>query len=534
MTDFIGKVKRSSIYTLIGSAWARAAVFIVTWLLIKKLSPEEYGIYNLLLATTAYLSVVSSLGLVHAFRRYLPEFFQRKEYSQFLWTVKFGQKFQATFAILSILVIVLLFDKIGPFFQIGDYFNHFLIFAIGTVFLFQAYLLEHVLEAMFLHKYVLYTHIIHSLIRLLFLCIIFYLGYGILQVFIIDSIANIALFGLCTLFYRLNAVHKVGPEGQHQHFSKTHVLKRVFRYSGFSVFNEIGKNFLDISTDLFVIAHYLGPSALGNYAFAARIGAMIEPLMPTRMLATVVEPVFFARYAQSGDKKELDRMFRFLSKLNAFLVFPVFTLVAIFGEEIIQYVFDRKYLDAYSVMVVLFIYFMPLAFPVALPLKAVEKPEMVLIGKFSSIYNLIMDIVLVQFWGIVGVAIATSSSIILKKIFEYAMSRKYAGITFPWGSILKVSLNCLVVGALGIWAKQFVHDIFSLVMVCLLTVPVYLGLSYISKIFLEEERNLMNKLIGRPVFTSDRRMVPENLARSITNKTVRQSLSNFDLDKLGH
>jgi O-antigen/teichoic acid export membrane protein len=111
-----------------------------------------------------------------------------------------------------------------------------------------------------------------------------------------------------------------------------------------------------------------------------------------------------------------------------------------------------------------------------------------------------LGIILIQFWGIIGVAIATSSSIILKKIIEYSMSRKFAGITFPWIGILKIILNCFIMGVLMIWAKQFVNSILSFIILGILGAFLYLGISYVNKIFLPEERSLINKMIGKSYF----------------------------------
>lgn len=494
----INKIRSSSIYTLLWKISGHAAGFLATWLLVTQLSLEEYGIYNLLLGTGTYLSVVSSFGLISAFRRYLPEFGQNKEHHKFLWTVKSGVVFRVIAATMIVLVIVLFYDEIGHFFQIESYRNYFLLFAFGLLLMLQAELFECALEALFLHKYILYANLSYTFLRLALLCFIFYLGYGLLEVLLVEFISYLVLLGLCLFYFWKSCVQTI--KKKIEKFSKTHLLKRLLRYSGFSFFNEAGAVFIDISTDFLVIAHYLGPQALGYYSFAARIGRISSKFFPSRIMRTVIVPTFFARYGETGDKKELNKMFRFVSKVNAFFVFPIFSLVVVFGRQIIQYVFDPQYTDAYPVLLILLIHYIMLVFPVALPLQAVEKPEMVLIAKVSSIYNLIMDIILIQLWGIIGVAVATSSAMILKKGIEYAMSKKYVGITIPWVGVTKILFNCLVACIIGIWTIQFIDSIFSLIIVCFLTLIVYLFISYVNKAFEEEERNLINNLIGKPYF----------------------------------
>lgn len=496
----IQKAKVSSIYTFLGTIWSQLAGMFIVWLLVKKLSVEEFGIYNLLLGTSGFLGIASSLGLIPAFQRYLPEFFQKKEYSKFLWTVRFGLAFRVGASVISIAVILLFFDKIGPFFKIDDYLLYFTIFAVGLFFNLQATVIDRALQAMFLHKYVVYANFCYEFIRLCLFCFFLYLGYGLYEVLLIDLFTYLGLLGLTYYYYRLNRPRDMEIEKYAKDFSKQVLLKRVFRYSGFSLFNDIGRRVLDVGLDFFVVSHFLGLSALGYYAFAARIGRVISQWLPSRALRTVVMPVYFARYAELNSKNELNKMFHFLTKLNLFLILPVFTIGAIFGKEIIKYVFDPKYLNMYPIMILFFIHYLMMAFPVAIALQAIEKPEIILIGKFSAIYNIIMGIVLIQLWGIFGMALATTSAMILKKAFEYTMSKKYAGITFPWVGIFKIGLNCCISGYLMVWAKQYATSTLSLAFVCILALFLYLGISFLNKAFLPEERSIVNKMIGRQCF----------------------------------
>ena len=494
------KVKLSSIYTILGQSIDRIGVVFITWLLVRELALEEYGIYSLLLGMTAYLSTITSFGLIPAFRRYLPEFIRKNQIAEFLWTVRFVQLFRAVAAIIVISVILFFFDEFGAAFQISGYLKFFIIFAIGIFFFLQTELLRSIMEAMFLHKYITYSHFIYVLFRLVVLYIIFHYQYGLMYVLLTDLAAYVILFAIASCFYIRNNPKKRWSGHSKREFSKSGLMKRLFRYSGFSFFNEIGKNFIDISTDFFVISHFLGPGPLGYYAFAARIGSIIANMLPSRILRGVILPAYFSHYSGSGSKAELDRMFKFITKLNAFICFPIFAIVGVLGENVIRYIFDPKYVTALPVMLILFVHFLTLVFPFAMPLEALEKPEVILISKFSSIYNLIMDIILIQFWGIIGVAIATSSSIILKKFFEYHMAKKHAEIRLPWRSLAKIFANCGIVSAIGLWSNLYIDGVPSLLSTGFLLGILYLLFSFLNKPFLAEERVIINKMIGRNYF----------------------------------
>ena len=190
MTKTIKKVKISSIYTIFGKMWQQVAGVIIIWLLVNKLSVGEFGIYNLLLGTSAFLSIVTSFGIIPAVERYLPEFFQKGEIGKYSWTIKLVFTFRICAAIISISVILIFFDWIGPFFSL------------------QAELFQRSLEAMFLHQYAVYAFSVYLFLRLIFLFVFLYLGYGLFQVLLIDLFTHFVLFALYYYCHTINYYEK--------------------------------------------------------------------------------------------------------------------------------------------------------------------------------------------------------------------------------------------------------------------------------------------------------------------------------------
>jgi len=500
LTELSKKIRKSTIFVSFGKIFEQVLNIAITWILIRFLSVNEFGIYNLFLGIATYLAIFSSMGLRPAFSRFLPEFYQKKEFSKFLWTVKTGQILRSILFLFVILVIFIFYEPIGSFLKIRDYREYFLIFVSGYFFLLHARLLQHVLESLFLHQYLVYSNVLYLFLRFLFLISLIFIGFDLKSVLIIDIISSSFFAGILFLFYHRKGVTQLKNTKFSNSFSRKKLFKRIFRYGGFSAFNDIGKNFLDISTDFLLISFFLGSPAVGYYAFSARVGRLVSRWLPSRMLKTVITPAFFAKYTASGDKKDLNIMFTFLSKLNAFFFFPVFTLMIVFGKEIIEYVFDPKYLDSYAVMVVLFLHYILLVFPMALPLQAIEKPELILIAKVASIYNFILAIILLKFWGILGVAIATSSAMLIKKYLEFQMAKRYAEITFPWRGILIILWNCIIIAILAFFLRPYITNIFLLVLISGLIFIFYFMISYFFKNFSEMERQIVNKIIGKNLF----------------------------------
>lgn len=493
------KVKKSSVY-LFGKVAEQISGLIITWLLITRLTMEEYGIYNFLISFSVYFGIFSSFGLVSAFHRYFPDFFQRKSNSPLFRIIKFGMLFRVLTLSVVILLIYMFFDEIGQFFQIENYFQHFLLFSIGAIFLLQANFLERILETLFLHKYVAYANIVHTFIRFSCLVPIFYLDLGLLYVIWAEFIANLALLTIYYFYYKLNTNLKTERSKRARHFWKFSSLKQYLSFSHLSFLNEVGAVLVHISTDFIIIAHFLGAIALSKYAFVVQVSYLISKFLPTKILKSLIIPIYFSRYIESANKLELDKMFHLISKITAFILFPILTLMVVLGKEFISHVFDPRYLDSYSVMIILCIYYIILSFPVSLPLQMIEKSEVMLISKLALFYHLVMSILLVQVWGIAGVALSTTSAVLLKKVFEYFASKKYIRITFPWADIFKIILNSLVVGLLAYWVRPFITNLITLVITCLAIGMVYMWISIHNMAFIREERKLINQFFGKPYF----------------------------------
>jgi len=180
----------------------------------------------------------------------------------------------------------MMFDAIGAFFNISNYFSHFLIFSVGTIFLLQANFLERILETLFLHKYVAYANIVHTFIRFSCLLPIFYLDLGLLYVIWAEFIANLMLLTIYYLYYKLNANLKIERGKRSRYFSKFSSLKQYLSFSHMSFLNEVGAVLVHISTDFLIIAHFIGIVALSKYAFVVQVSYLISKFLPTKLLTS--------------------------------------------------------------------------------------------------------------------------------------------------------------------------------------------------------------------------------------------------------
>jgi len=279
-------------------------------------------------------------------------------------------------------------------------------------------------------------------------------------------------------------------------------MKRFLRYGGFSFLNQIGGVALNVSTDFFVISVFLGPAAVGIYAFANKIITLFSRYLPNTVLQDVITPAFFTKYAQSGDPRDLGKMINLLIKLKVFFFFPFTIGIIMLGDKMVFHIFGEKYLNSVAPLCIVAIFTAMGACltSIGLILKATEKVEILLYGKIFAVYNLIGDLIVVKPFGILGIAAVTSSAVLFEKLFYYIYARKYTNLQLDWGGLFTILVNSLLMGLLLYPLRTMITDIYKFILATLIGSAGYAIIAYFNKGFSSEERGLMNKVITKPVF----------------------------------
>ena len=491
------KVRQSSFYMIIGKLVTPIIGFLISIYIIRKLSVTEYGIYNMLLAVMGYIGLFSSLGLPSIFQRYIPDFNEEKKVSNLKKLITQGSLLRVVLSALFVLFVILFSNQVGRFFKIEDWTGYFKIFSLGIIFSLESSLLSIALTSLFLHKYFVISNTLYVVLRAGILYFLLKLGFGLNGLIIGEAICYGILMIMFILFYnfRFAKLNKVNGKERFP-------LKRLARYGGYSYFNEVGTTILSVSTDFFVISAYLGPSAVGIYAFANKLMQMLTRWMPHNLVREVIKPTFFTRYTQTKNINDLEKMFNLLSKFSIFFIFPLITGIFILGDKIILFIFGAKYISSLQIVwiVAFFAAIQSFTFSVGLVIRAIEKIHVVLLSKMFAIYNLIGDVLVVKHWGITGIALITSSAVLFRSFFVFYFARRYTGLSFDLKGVLVISLNSVILGLFFYFARPFIVNTQSLIVSAILGIVIYLLISHFNKAFTEQERKIINRVLPKPYF----------------------------------
>ncbi|WP_437224683.1 oligosaccharide flippase family protein [Planctomicrobium sp. SH661] len=258
-----------------------------------------------------------------------------------------------------------------------------------------------------------------GIVRLLLTLLCLHEHYGLITLALIFFFVTVIEHGASAYYaYRQVPTLSVGPW-----HTRRDVMKECF---GFSAFNAIAlfAEYLIFFTDTVVIGIILGPLAVVPYQIGLRIAQMIQ--IPIAQIAEAVLPKAGELHARS-QQHELGRLVAKGMGL-AFLLSGGFLIGATyFNDLLIRTWIGKEYADSNTVLVLL-VASQLVALPMMVARKALLGTGKVrlqaLIDLFEALLNLVFSLILIRFWGIVGVAWGTVIPLILVELFvllPYAM-----------------------------------------------------------------------------------------------------------------
>lgn len=496
MQDFQEKIKQNAKYILLQKLIITIINILIIIYIVRKLTIIDYGLYNLLYALIGYLTLFSSMGLLNVFQRFIPEYYAKKEYSKVKILFKYGIIIRFMLAVIFIIILLIFGNFLNHLFKIDNFNEYIKFFLFGIILFLEVQVVEVTLSSLLHNKSIMISYLIATIFR------------AIITYFLLER--NTGLKGLLlaeTLFYALLLVIQLffyysSFSLKHSSSDKTVSIKRLLRYSGFSYLDEIGWTILDVKTDFFIISSFLGPTMVGLYAFANQFIESVSKVMPFKIMRPLIRTVFFSKFSENYGIYQIIQKFNLLTKFIAFISFPIFLGIIVYGDKIIMHLFDSKYLPALHLLWIFagFMMIISLQFPLQLVVQAVEKVEISFYSKIFSIYNLIGDLLVVQLFGILGVALVTCSARLFQFIFIFWHIRKFVPLTIDLQPLAKIFVNSLIMMAVLYLVKNFVNNTITLIVCLALGLITYLSSSFVNKSFFVEEREIINKLLPRPIF----------------------------------
>lgn len=496
--DSLKSITKGTSIIFIGTIIASIIGLINQFLLGRILGPTDYGLFSIGLSIMTILCVFPHFGLGPGLTQYIPYNIKKKKYKKVKNAIIFSIKFTSIVGLITSILLFIFSDLIAIYIFNNEELGVIIkAFSISLTFWALHNNIGALTQAFKKPKYYVYIeNLLMPLIQVSVLIVLSIIGYklfGAVIAFILSSI-------ITALSYIYLAYSKFikSLKCQENHLERDKTSSELLRLSFPLFLAGFTYTFMQYP-DKLILGAFTNSFEVGLYSAALTISSLL--LLIYSAFSFNFRPILSEHYARKN--------FEDMSKLNSsctkwiFLItFPLVFYVIIYSKDIVELIYGNLFLDASVPLSIL-------AVGVAVTgLTGLTGETLISIKKtkqnfyselIGAISNIVLNMTLIPFFGILGAAIGTSLSIIIKNgssfLFVYN-TMKFNPYNWDYLKIIIYSITPLIL----------IYYIFSqylkLKLAFLIAIPlfilIYLGILFITRFFDEYDMfiiiNILKKL----------------------------------------
>jgi O-antigen/teichoic acid export membrane protein len=407
-----------------GNVFGKGTKFIIIILLTRILGANLFGIYTLGETIVLFFSQFASLGLNQGALKYISAFRGKGDKQRIKGTFLSASFF--SFSAGAIFGILLFFysQQISIFFDTPELSQVLKIFSIALPFLSLSLVFSSSTRAFKTMKYkVIGGIIVRDLVQLLFILLFLFLGYKILGMIWAYVFGLVA--GILTLFYFFK---KLFPEIIFNKVKAIFENKKLFSTSLPLMYVGI-LGFLISWTDILMIGYFLPSEQVGIYKVVFRVSSLI--IIFSGAFLSIFSPIV-SEYYHKNKLKELNEIFKIITKWVSLLSLPIFLIILISPREVLN-IFGSSFVIGVVPLLIISLtqLFNAFTFGVGASLAMTSYHNInAKISTFVVVLNIVLNYLFIAIlnMGIVGAAIATATSLFFINIFRLFFAKRKLGL----------------------------------------------------------------------------------------------------------
>lgn len=346
---YTGKRFRKAIqHFLLGRAAQSLTSFILTLWLVRLLGASDYGAYMVLWGMVEMMVPLSSLGMLEAVRRFLPELAVRGEPEALKKFVAWMTLIRLAIMVVWTLVIAVFWVEITTWLGFSELQQNATLLGLGLIitvlgFRYAAEMLECLLE----QRWSQLTHAFMPLGRLLGVAILVMIeSITLEQLLWVDLIVAFICFMLCEYFL-IRKLQNLSGSGNLR-VSAYEIANFAWHMAGVNLCRAVAS----MGALRILVARVLGLEIAGMYAFLQQLLIIIGRYLPANLLANIIRPMLISRKV-AGDYEIVGQGIALLWKSNLLIIALSMIAISIGGDEIIALVSGGRFTDAGLFMLIM-------------------------------------------------------------------------------------------------------------------------------------------------------------------------------------
>jgi O-antigen/teichoic acid export membrane protein len=406
------KIAKGTGIIVIGTIIGMLFGFVSRVIIIRYITQTEYGIFSLALVLTSIFITISTLGLQEGATRYIAYFRGKKEEGKVRGVISSSIKIALVASIIFSLILFLSSDIISTnIFHSSELSTPLKIFS-ATI---PLTVLIGIFTSFFrgfdrVEPNVYFQNILRSFIYISFLAGAILLGLSFLGV-LYAYLASLAITCIAFAIYTIKKLPlpafsvKKGADA-HAATAITPIGKELLLFS-FPLLAVAMLNMIMSWTDILMLGYFKTPDVVGLYNGALPLARLIP--MTLTSVGFIYVPIVSGLYSKKLIG-EMGRTYQVLTKWIFSVTIPLFFILFLFPETVLNLLFGMNYIQAASALRILALGFMFHAFLGlnGLSLMVMGKTRFLMLNSLSgAISNVVLNVALIPIFGIVGAAFAS-------------------------------------------------------------------------------------------------------------------------------
>lgn len=479
---------------LLSYAFSFIIAFLITPIMLDQLGKTGFGFWSLI-GSLIGISTFFDLGLSSSLKRFLPLYEVRGDKEKYYQTVVMSCAIFCVCCLVFILFAFLLRHIIFDNFAQGIAYETFLfvysVVAIDFAIQLPMRVVVGFLESKLEYDSLAIVELGKSLVRGAGIYGVLHYGMGLESVASVCLGTNLLGHIFLFLYFRLYHWHKIVNK-QFRAFN-TEILPELASYSWINFLGSL-TDIVKFRLDDFVISRSLGLSLVTPYAVSMKLTNYFDEFVSLVMGQTV--PVF-SRLDTLGERKSLMIAFTMLTKISTAISVYIGGVLLIFGKLFLDRWIGTSANEAYPVLAILSVAFVvSLAqYPMGNLMKGISRHGILLVCNIiEAIANIVLSLVMVQYYGILGVALGTAVPMIISRLLlqPYLFCKLVGLTTFAsyYRNIFSPSLlmSIFLMGICWILITPFIDATYpSLFLGAIATTPYFIAVYCL--VFSKDEKN---------------------------------------------
>jgi O-antigen/teichoic acid export membrane protein len=405
------KVARGTGIAMIGIVLGLLFGFIANVVIARYGLEANYGMFSLALAILTFAMMLSCLGLHLGATRYIAYFRARDDIAKVRGTISVSLQVSA---IASLVISIALFFGAKAIainiFHTPQLAQFLRIFAIGTPFFTLIYIIAAIFRGFDrVEPQVYFQYMMLNTLFLIFLASIIAIGLPFVTIFYAYLAALVIAFISAAIYTTKKLPQPIILADKEANAT---IRKDLLLFSlpllGMAIFGMI---ILWMGT--LMLGYFKTPEVIGLYNAAYPLAQSIS--QPPFALMLIYTPIVTGLYSQNL-MADLRRSYTIVAKWLAFITMPIFLVLCLYPEYVLNFVFGSAYSGAAPALRILSLGFIldALPGPNAATLIALGRSRFIMWATLvAAAVNVILNIALIPPLGIVGAAIASAASLTL-------------------------------------------------------------------------------------------------------------------------